>query len=106
MCICVRACVCARLRAFVCVRACVSVCVCVCVCVCVRVCAQVHPVHTHARTHTRTRTHARILIPFEDREPTGLKMDSGRAFGSPFSSNVVVCGHCLNCVCPSHLLKH
>ena len=32
---------------------------------------------THARTHARTdsRSHTRILIPFEDREPTGLKVD-------------------------------
>ena len=38
-------------------------------------------VHTSSsfrpRTHARTdsRSHTRILIPFEDREPTGLKVD-------------------------------
>ena len=35
--------------------------------------------HTHAHTacahHTHTRTHTHILIPFEDRRPTGLKVD-------------------------------
>ena len=37
--------------------------------------------HAHARmlactnVVTRTHTHTHILIPFEDREPTGLKVD-------------------------------
>ena len=31
---------------------------------------QVHSVYTHTHTHTH------ILIPFEDREPTGLKVDT------------------------------
>ena len=30
---------------------------------------KVHSIHTHTHTHTH------ILIPFEDREPTGLKVD-------------------------------
>ena len=29
----------------------------------------------HAHTHTHTHTHTHILIPFEDREPAGLKVD-------------------------------
>ena len=38
--------------------------------------------HTHARTHTcthtraHTHTHTHILTPFEDSEPTGLKVDT------------------------------
>ena len=33
--------------------------------------------HAHAHTHTHTHTHydTHILIPFEDRKPTGLKVD-------------------------------
>ena len=31
--------------------------------------------HARARAHTHTHTHTHILIPFEDREPTGLKVD-------------------------------
>ena len=31
--------------------------------------------HTHARTHARTQCDTHILIPFEDRKPTGLKVD-------------------------------
>ena len=31
--------------------------------------------HTRARAHTHTHTHTHIHIPFEDREPTGLKVD-------------------------------
>ena len=31
--------------------------------------------HTHTRTHAHTHTHTHILIPFEDSEPMGLKVD-------------------------------
>ena len=30
---------------------------------------------THTHTHTHAHTHTHILIPFEDREPTGPKVD-------------------------------
>ena len=47
--------------------------------------------HAHARTHARTRTHTHthcdtyIPIPFEDRKPTGLKVDIASDFSSaPF----------------------
>ena len=62
-------------------RACVRACVCVCVCgrnepeVCTMLAYphmssfHVMPVLTHKHTHTR------ILKPFDDSEPTGLKVD-------------------------------
>ena len=31
--------------------------------------------HTHIHTHTHTHTHTHIYIPFEDREPAGLKVN-------------------------------
>ena len=37
--------------------------------------ASSYSVHTHTHAHTHARTHTHILIPFEDREPTGLKVD-------------------------------
>ena len=65
----------------------VGECACTCVCVCVWMCvdgmslkcALRWPIHTHTHTHTHisahtyTHTHARAQ-PFEDREPTGLKL--------------------------------
>ena len=89
MCVCV--CVCVRACVLACVRACVRVCVCMCVsvsvCLCLCVCGRnelevctmlayphissfrVMPVYTHKHTNTR------ILKPFGDSEPTGLKVD-------------------------------
>ena len=64
-------------------------CVCVCVCVCVwnklEVCTTLaYPHISSFRTmpvlHTSTR-HTRVLKPFEDSEPTGLKADIARAVG-------------------------
>ena len=76
MCVCVCVCVCA------CVRACVC---CVCICVCV-VCACVYGMnlkytlcwHIHISVPTvlcQLVLYTCILKPFEDSEPTGLKVD-------------------------------
>ena len=65
---------------------CVRVCVCVCVCVGVYVCVRVDGMnfkyalrcHTHTSVHSvlcQCYTQARAHTPFEDSEPTGLKVD-------------------------------
>ena len=66
----------------------VDVCVCVCVCVCVRerecvcVCRRWWHIHIYQfipyYASVYTQTHTRILKPFEDREPTGPKVDNAR----------------------------
>ena len=43
---------------------------------------QVHYVHTHTHTHTH------ILVPFEDPEPTGLKVDIASILRHDFSSSL------------------
>ena len=74
---CVRACV----RACVCVwvSVCVTVCVCVCVCVCGRNELNVYTTLAYPRISSfsaiHKHTHTRILKPFEDSEPAGLKVD-------------------------------
>ena len=52
--------------------------------------------HTHTLSYTHTHTHTHILISFEDREPTGLKVDIARkiqyTLGQPSKAE---------CACPS-----
>ena len=63
-------------------------CVCVCVCVCVRACVDGMNLKYALRWHihiyqfipycasaTHAHTHTRILRPFEDSDPTGIKVD-------------------------------
>ena len=56
------------------------------------------PVHTHTHTRARARARTYILIPFEDHEPTGLKVDrrlviqaNGLENAVPFVPLLVVC---------------
>ena len=78
-------CVCACVRACVC---CVCVCACVCVCVCgqneLEVCTTLPYPHSSFCTmpvlYTSTHTHTRILKPFKDSEPAGLKVDIATDF--------------------------
>ena len=82
---CVSQCVCVCLRACVHARACVCVSVCVCVCVCVCLCVRernelnVYTTLAYSRISSfraiHKHTHTRILIPSENSEPTGLKVD-------------------------------
>ena len=88
---CVSQCVCVHVTVGMCVSqcACMFMCVCVtvCVCVCVRtrmcvdgmnlmytlrwhICVSVHSV-----LYTSTHTHTRVLKPYEDSKPTGVKVD-------------------------------
>ena len=39
------------------------------------ICGYVNVVYTSSLFHPHTHTHAHILIPFEDHNPTGLKVD-------------------------------
>ena len=85
VCVCVCVCVCPLLALLVCGPQIVWVCVCVCgqneleVCTMLHIHISVHSVqcqfYTSTHTHTHTHTHTCILKPFEDSEPTGLKVD-------------------------------
>ena len=74
-------CVCVYVRVFACmhVRAralvCVRVCQCVCVCVNGMNLTYILCWHIHISVHSVLYTSTRILKPFEDSEPTGLKVD-------------------------------
>ena len=76
VCVCVRACV------RPCVRACVRACVRVCVCVdgmnlkyALRWQIHISVPSVLCQCYTQAHAHTHILKPFEDSEPTGLKVD-------------------------------
>ena len=103
VCVCTRTCVCVRACVHACMCACVRACLRVCVCVCVRVCGVcacmcVHMlaqnelqricttlayphISVHAiqcQSYKQVHIHTHILKPFEDSEPTGLKVDTAK----------------------------
>ena len=96
-------------NACVCVRACVRACVCVCVRNELEVCTTLAYSHNYEfipyyASAIHTHTHARILKPFEDREPTGLQVDiAGHESGSANSRKARFLG--VTDICSGHLLE-
>ena len=96
VCVCVCVCVCDSVTVCVCVCVCDSVCVpkhmCVCVCVCGRNELNVYTtmaypcISSFRAIHKHTHTH--ILKPYEDSEPTGLKVDTAEQINEWSCGNI------------------